>query len=252
MMATLAEARRKEHEVRTRRPDVRIIGTVLPMKYEIVEPYRQVAERLCAKFPKELENAAQVVNNILFIRNHEDRPTYKGRPKGAAVYVVPTKYHDILYATTGLCIDYILELYPQNWMGLTHAHITMLIYHQLRHIDREGKITLHDVEDWKEVEQKAGPDWLAVEIPDLLAEGVTWETFKVRSLFEEPGQEQAVKTSSPLTEELLRRVAQAATQDPGDPSSGLITVSAGDKSVTLTMDQFQRAAESAKAGVPHA
>ncbi|NPV72120.1 MAG: hypothetical protein HPY55_16055 [Firmicutes bacterium] len=51
------------------------------------------------------------------------------------------------------------------------------IYHELRHIGPDGKLTAHDVEDWENLVGALGPGWYLPErqIPDLLGEDIDWD-----------------------------------------------------------------------------
>ena len=44
-----------------------------------------------------------------------------------------------MYQTTGQTFEYMLEIYKINIINMSREQIVALIYHELRHIGRDGK-----------------------------------------------------------------------------------------------------------------
>ncbi len=53
---------------------------------------------------------------------------------------------------------------------MTQKQLNLLIYHELRHIDRDGTVRKHDIEDFKEIINNFGLEWAnpGAEIKDIL------------------------------------------------------------------------------------
>lgn len=54
---------------------------------------------------------------------------------------------------------FIVTVYEPNVIDLTDAQIQVLIYHELLHIDSEGKLRGHDVQDFYTILDRYGLDW---------------------------------------------------------------------------------------------
>jgi len=61
---------------------------------------------------------------------------------------------------------------------MSREQVYALIYHELRHIDTDGSIKGHDIEDWTNMIEKLGVDWGSTRagIPNLLGANVDWES----------------------------------------------------------------------------
>lgn len=76
--------------------------------------------------------------------------------------------------------EYYIEFFKRNIADLSREQIIAVVYHELRHIGPDGEIVLHDIEDWANMHYKLGPRWATTKaaIPDLLAEGVDWDSIR--------------------------------------------------------------------------
>ena len=144
-------------------------------KYFINESYRPIAQALVKKY-EELKHIA--VESILFIEDIESAKKSNGQIIFAQIGTIPEKWSDIVYQTSGQPFDYLMEIYKFNIMQMSREQIIALIYHELRHIGRDGKIKNHDIEDWTNMVEKLGVDWNVTQgsIPNLLDEDVDWES----------------------------------------------------------------------------
>ncbi|GEA17771.1 putative metallopeptidase [Moorella sp. E306M] len=151
-------------------------------KYVINEAYRPIAEALVKKYP---ELRFKLVDEILFVDNTEDKGKQKNKYKNAQIGKIPEKYREIITQLTGRSFSYIMEFYKRNIETMSREQIIALVYHELRHIGADGDIILHDIEDWANMHYKLGPDWASTMrgIPNLLDEGVDWDSITGPSLF---------------------------------------------------------------------
>jgi hypothetical protein len=143
-------------------------------KYFIKESYRPIAQALVKKFD---EISHVMVNNVLFVEDQISTKKKAGKTIFAQVSKVPEKWDDIIYQITGRHFDYMMEIYKINIFQMSREQIYALIYHELRHIDTDGEIKGHDIEDWTNMIEKLGADWNVTRngIPNLLDEHVNWE-----------------------------------------------------------------------------
>ena len=144
-------------------------------KYFINEAYRPVATALVKKY-KEISHV--VVNNILFIEDTEGTKKKQGRTIFAQIGLIPEKWDDVIYQLTGKRFGYMMEIYKINIAMMSREQVYALIYHELRHIDTDGSIKGHDIEDWTNMIEKLGVDWGSTRagIPNLLGANVDWES----------------------------------------------------------------------------
>lgn len=153
--------------------------------YAINESYRPIAEALAMKFD-ELKHIA--VTDIIFIDNNEGKGKHKNKIKYAQIGKLPDKWQQIIKQLTGRSFYYFIEIFKTNTRNMNREQIVALIYHELRHIGRDGEIVLHDIEDWVNMHYQLGSDWADARriIPDLLQDGVNWDNITVPRLFDEP------------------------------------------------------------------
>ena len=146
-------------------------------KFLINESYRPIAQTLVKKY-EELKHIA--VDSILFVEDTESVKKAKGQIIFAQISTIPEKWSDIVYQTSGQPFDYLLEIFKINTAMMSREQIVALIYHELRHIGTDGSIKGHDIEDWTNMVEKLGLDWANTKgsIPDLLAEGIDWESIE--------------------------------------------------------------------------
>ncbi len=146
-------------------------------KYFINESYRPIAKALVDKY-EELKHVA--VDGILFVENTETKKKNNGKFVFAQIGTISEKWSDMVYQMTGETFVYLLEVYKENTAMMSREQIVALIYHELRHIGKDGKLKNHDIEDWANMVEKLGVDWNSTlgSIPDLLADGVDWESIE--------------------------------------------------------------------------
>jgi hypothetical protein len=157
-------------------------------RFAINEEYREIARALCKKYPDALTWARVYLDQIIFLENTVDEPQANGDYKRAAAVKIPPMFQSILRQFTDHHFEYVIVVYTQNCIGITPAKLAVLLWHQLRHIGAEGKLISHHIQEFSEIVAAFGSNWFHLDIPDLLAPGVTWENAIPRSLFEEPAQ----------------------------------------------------------------
>lgn len=146
-------------------------------KYLISEKYRPIAKALINKYP-ELSHIA--VESILFVEDTESVKKNKGQIVFAQISMIPDKWSDVVYQTTGQHFDYMMEIYKFNIMQMAREQIIALIYHELRHIGKDGKLIDHEVNDWINMIEKLGANWNTTKgsIPDLLDGEIDWSSIQ--------------------------------------------------------------------------
>jgi hypothetical protein len=142
-------------------------------KYFINEAYRPIAAALVNKFD---EISHVIVEDILFVEDTTSVKKKQGRTIFAQVSQVPDKWNDIVYQLTGRHFDFMMEIYKINIYNMSREQVYALIYHELRHIDRDGSIIGHDIEDWTNMIEKLGVDWNTTRngIPNILDPDIDW------------------------------------------------------------------------------
>ena len=153
-------------------------------KYQINEFYRPIAQGLAAKFT-ELRHVQP--KGILFVDNTQGKKEHRGKKVLAQISMFPEKWYQIIYQLTGRAYLYMIEFFKENLQEATREQIIAVVYHELKHIGKDGELVAHDIEDWDVMYHKLGHDWMAKnrDIPDLLEEGVDWDNLLQPNLFSE-------------------------------------------------------------------
>jgi hypothetical protein len=102
--------------------------------------------------------------DIAFIENHWLVP----KPGQRTALATITKLPERLQVLCGY--SYVLELRMNAISYMTQNQLNLLIYHELRHIDPDGSVRKHDIEDFKEIINNFGLGWAnpGAEIKDIL------------------------------------------------------------------------------------
>ncbi len=86
----------------------------------------------------------------------------KGKTRnGREVYADTTKLNDKTRAVAGC--DFIITFYKQICSSLDEAKMKILMLHELKHVGfKDGKFSIipHDVEDFKEIIEQHGMNWV--------------------------------------------------------------------------------------------
>lgn len=125
--------------------------------------YKPIASKLVEKF----EEIAHVrPQRILFIEDMEWKPT-GGKNIWVARVCKTNKQFDEM---TGY--EYIVETRNYFIDKMSREQVILLLYHELRHIDTDGSLRKHDIEDWNNIVATFGTDWNKTqgEITDILSE----------------------------------------------------------------------------------
>lgn len=160
-------------------------------KYVINDEYRPLANNLIRKY----ETLKHIpVGSILFLENTDSKGKNKNKVKYAQINKMPDKWQQIIKQLTGRYFGYYMEIYKRNTEKMSREQVIAAIYHELRHIGRDGEIIHHDIEDWADMYYHLGHDWATTKrvIPNLLDEGVNWDSIMVPRLFYEPWQKQVM------------------------------------------------------------
>lgn len=123
--------------------------------------FRAVAQKLIEKFP-ELRHIRP--EKILFLEHVDWEPGTAKNPWRAQVKLANKQ----MVAMTGY--DYVMEFRRYYLERMGKAQVIALVYHELRHIDIDGGLRKHDIEDWSGMIGTLGADWASTqaEILNLL------------------------------------------------------------------------------------
>lgn len=145
--------------------------------------YLPIAALLVEKF-EELKGVQP--ERILFLENTEWEP--KSGTKAPWMAQI-RKANDYLYCTWGYW--YVIEFRHYFTSKMSREQVIALLYHELRHIDGNGGLKDHDIEDWDNIVATLGRDWSTTksDILDLLDDEFPgWDNLRTRnhqmSLFE--------------------------------------------------------------------
>ncbi|MCT4507923.1 MAG: putative metallopeptidase [Tepidibacter sp.] len=112
--------------------------------------YKTIAEKLVERFP-EIRHIHP--RTILFIEDMEWKPTAAKQPWIARI----KKANNELESMLGY--EYVLETRNYYIERMSNNQVIALIYHELRHIDEDGSLKKHDIEDWSNMVATLGKDW---------------------------------------------------------------------------------------------
>ena len=163
-----------------------ITGNERTARYRHREDLRDLAARLCEKFPSRLGNVYPT--QIAFLTNGEDKPVNKGRRALAKCFRLSPR-EEFLTGYT-----HVVEFYTWHTSHLSANQLTLLLYHELLHIGEEGKLQAHDVEEFGEVIDTFGRevlDYRNERLPDILDETFDWGGIRRPTLFD--GQREAAQ-----------------------------------------------------------
>ncbi|MGL5676825.1 MAG: putative metallopeptidase [Cellulosilyticaceae bacterium] len=126
--------------------------------------YKPIALRLADKF-RELKHVP--INRILFIEdiNYEDT----GKAKDPWMARCKKANKDFMEMTG---YEYIIETRSWYIERMQPEQVAALIYHELMHIDTDGNLRKHSIEDWGHLVASLGHDWATTKatIKDILDE----------------------------------------------------------------------------------
>lgn len=130
--------------------------------------YKSIAKRLVAKFP-ELKHIS--IPRVLFIEDMEWKDPVNGKSQWMAKISKANKQFETMSG-----YSYILETRNHYIEKMSREQIVMLLYHELRHIDKFGDLIPHDVEDWSNLLATVGTDWATTQtkIKNLIDDEIIW------------------------------------------------------------------------------
>jgi len=132
--------------------------------------YKPIATRLIKKF-EELKHIKP--SKILFIEDMDYEEPKSSKPKKywrARISKANKQFSEM----TGY--EYILETRNYYIERMSREQIIALIYHELRHIGKDGDMVKHDIEDWNNMIATLGTDWATTQakIKNLLEDEILW------------------------------------------------------------------------------
>jgi predicted metallopeptidase len=168
-------ANRKRFDIEVRLPDDE--STVIVKDYntyeiqdydcEVSEELRSLAERIIDRMP-ELYYIDEFIGreNICYITSYEPKGN-QGKIIFADCRAVKGSYRALLD------FRYIITFYEPNMCDFTANQRKILMLHELKHIQEDGKVRPHDVEDFASIIYKYGITWNShgSDVPDILAGG---------------------------------------------------------------------------------
>lgn len=115
--------------------------------------FRPMAQRLIEKFD---EISHIHINRILFLENTAWTPAKGGSAKKTWIARIG-KANQWLQDTWGYM--YVMELKGYYMEKMSKEQVIATVYHELRHIDSDGEIKSHDIEDWDNMVATLGKNW---------------------------------------------------------------------------------------------
>lgn len=105
------------------------------------------------------------INNIGFVRAYNKPAGKKAKFADCRKVTGPMRAF--------IPFKFIITFYDYNVSLLTENQKKVLMYHELRHIDTDGSLIPHDIEDFSDILKKYGLQWAkpGQEVPDILKEG---------------------------------------------------------------------------------
>lgn len=142
-------------------------------RYQANEGYRSIARALVERFAS-LRHIA--LGTVLFVDDLEGRPGSNGRLRTVKVQ----KLSPLLSWLTGW--EFVVTVFKQHTADFSRQQLIAMLYHALRHIGPDGKLTGHDIEEWADLYAALGADWATTQrsIPDLLGSDIDWTAVKGR------------------------------------------------------------------------
>jgi predicted metallopeptidase len=127
--------------------------------------YRPVCKKLAEKF-EELKHLKSAIGAILFLEDMNWKEKSGKRSWIARISKTNNQFREM----TGY--HYILETRNYYIDKMSKEQIAALLYHELRHIDKNGDLVEHDIEDWSNMVATLGVDWATTmaNIQDILEE----------------------------------------------------------------------------------
>lgn len=131
------------------------------MALQVSNKYKDIADKLIDKFPVAFSHIE--IDKILFLEENQKSPN-----KYADIRNVGTPWNFIT------SYKYIITFYEPKMMALNEAQQTMVVFHELLHIDEDFvKVRKHNIEDFRELIAKYGVNWdIDPNLPNLLDDSV--------------------------------------------------------------------------------
>ncbi len=123
--------------------------------FEVSESLRDIAYKVIDENAN-LSHLEEEKDRILFMYSDQDKKS-KGKTVYADTELIKEKYRDIL------TYDFCITFYKPPTQNLTDEKIEHLMYHELRHVGLEDDklfIAPHDIEDFRDVINSWGIDWI--------------------------------------------------------------------------------------------
>lgn len=129
-------------------------------KFEVSESLRDMAAKVIAE-NESLLHLETELDRILFMYSDQNK-TSKGKTVYADTEVIKEKFREVM------AYDFVITFYKPPTQFLSDEKMERIMYHELRHvgIDYEGEddvklyIVPHDVEDFRDMINTWGIDWL--------------------------------------------------------------------------------------------
>lgn len=95
----------------------------------------------------------------------------------AKVSRIPDRWIDILEQSTGRFRSFVIELYADQWLAIDASQQVLVLYRELRRINREFKVVNPDIVEWEQLYRTCGKRWAEPDqtVPNLLDDGVDWK-----------------------------------------------------------------------------
>lgn len=82
------------------------------------------------------------------------------KPKKGHKSIIRADCHKVQERYKDFCpFDYLVTVYEPNVEGFSDRQIGILLHHELLHINRDGSLNPHDVNEFRQIIEEYGADW---------------------------------------------------------------------------------------------
>lgn len=105
----------------------------------------------------------------IIVMGIDDKPRPATTTKLASINK-PSELWDTVLSVYKVPVAFVIELYWSDWHKWTASQKQWILLHEIMHIDDEGKLIQHDVQDFRMIVDVVGTKWMAkTSLPNIIA-----------------------------------------------------------------------------------
>lgn len=129
---------------------------------------RKIAERVVRAYPEVFGHVNLARVAFMWETTGEEAKCGRDRVAAGGCFKVKSIFRDLLSQHGGR-YDFIIAFFSSECEGKSLEWRQLLMYHELRHIDEDGKIYEHEIEDFVDVLEMGGIRWTDDQnVPDII------------------------------------------------------------------------------------